>query len=45
MNFKNETKKRIYESASAVIVRLLSEDLLTASKEEDVGIKLPLDPL
>ena len=45
MNFKNETKKKIYEPASAVIVSLSSEDILTASKEEDVGIELPLDPL
>lgn len=46
MNLENETKKRVYEPVSAVIVSLAAEDLLTVSDGGDnLGINLPLDPL
>ena len=46
MKFENETRKRIYESVSVVIVKLQAEDLLTVSGGgDDFGINLPLDPL
>ena len=46
MNLENETKKYVYEQASAVIVSLAAEDILTVSDGDDgLGINLPLDRL
>ena len=45
MKPENETTKRIYQPATAVIVRFQAEDLLTVSVGGDNGINLPLDPL